>query len=325
MFDDYIKRIIRNKTILVVYGLCLIMFAGISVFVHGFGSMNNIRNLLVQTTILALIAGGQMFTTLLGGIDLSISWMMTVSAVLTAYWSNGQNESLIWVIPAVLGVGALVGLINGLGINFMNIPPIIMTLAMQVILNGAIVLVVGFAPPPKAPPAIEFLAHGKLFGLPFTLIELILFTGILTILLSFSPYGRRIYAVGTNIIAAKYSGIEPKGVSIIAYMLSSICGTLSGFMLLGFTGTADLGIGVPYQFPSLVAVVIGGASVLGGSGHIIGTVGGAFLTTILKAILTLFSLGTGAISIINGLIILFSVWLSSLSNMKKKKPSKVRE
>jgi ribose transport system permease protein len=306
------NRFQRNTTIVLVFVLSFLLFAIVSVLIPGFGSFSNIRNLLIQIVILAIIAGGQTFAVLTGGIDLSISWLMTVSAVLTAYWANGQNSNLIWVIPAVLGVGILVGAMNGFGVSYMKVPPIIMTLATGTILNGAIVLVVGFAPPPKAPSIIEFLAHGSLAGIPFPLIILVLMGAIVTIILSYTPYGRRLYAVGTNSIAAKFSGIEPNYVLIITYLFSSTGAVLSGFILLGFTGTADLGIGVPYQFPSLVATIVGGASILGGSGHFIGTIGGTILITILRALLTLFNLGAGAISIFYGLTILFSVWLASL-------------
>jgi ribose transport system permease protein len=280
--------------------------------IPGFGRVNNIRNLLIQVTILALIAAGQTFAILSGGIDLSNSWLMTVAAVTTAFWSNGQNQSLIWVVPLVLGMGALVGLLNGLGISVINVPPIIMTLAMQVILNGGIVILVGYSPPPKSPTFIEFLTHGDILGMPVTLFILVGLMVLVTVILTFTVYGRQLYAIGTNQTVAHFSGVRPRRVILTTYVLSSVFATLSGFILLGFTGTADLGIGVPYLFPSVVAVIVGGASILGGSGHFLGTIAGAILITVLKALLMLFNLGAGAISVLYGMTILLSVWVASL-------------
>jgi ribose transport system permease protein len=318
MISHQQKRINRNLSIVFVFLLAGLLFILASWLIPGFGRMSNVRNLLIQITILAIIAAGQTFAILSGGIDLSNSWLMTVSAVTTAFWSNGQNEALIWVMPMVVAMGAFVGFINGFGISILKVPPIIMTLAMQVILNGSIVVLVGLAPPPKSPTFIEDLAHGTLLGLPVPLFILLGAMILVTIILTFTSYGRQLYAIGTNETAAMFSGVEPRNVILITYTLSSIFATLSGFVLLGFTGTADLGIGVPYLFPSVVATIVGGASILGGSGHYIGTVAGAILMTILRALLILFNLGAGAISIFYGFTILISVWIASLRIGRKK-------
>lgn len=312
------KRFQRNMTILYIYGLTLVLFIVASWLIPGFGSITNIRNLLIQVTILALIAAGQTFAILSAGIDLSNSWLMTVSAVTTAFWSNGQDENLVWVMPVVLAMGAFVGFINGFGVTILKVPPIIMTLAMQVILTGAIVILVGLAPPPTAPPFIENLAHGTLLGLPVPFYILIGLVIVCTIILTFTPYGRQLYAIGTSDTAARFSGVEPRNVIFTTYILASVFATLSGFVLLGFTSFADLGIGVPYLFPSVVATIVGGASILGGSGHVIGTVAGSILITVLRALLILFNLGAGAISIFYGFTILVSVWIASLGKGRRR-------
>jgi ribose transport system permease protein len=134
----------------------------------------------------------------------------------------------------------------------------------------------------------------------------------MTVLLTFTAYGRILYGIGTNATVVRFAGHRPGKNLITTYVLCSVAAVLSGFVLLGFTGTADLGIGVPYQFPSVVATIVGGANIMGGSGHYLGTVAGAILMTELKALLILFNLGAGAISMFYGFTILVSVWLASL-------------
>jgi ribose transport system permease protein len=214
----------------------------------------------------------------------------------------------------LIGIG--IGLLNGFGIGVLNVPPIIMTLATGVMLNGAIVMVVGLIPPPNSPEFIEELIYGQILGVPNLLIILILTILIVTVLLSFTPFGRKLYAIGTSVTVSRFSGVQPLSVLLRTYALSSVAAVLAGMLLLGFTGTVNLGIGLPYLFPSVAATIVGGASILGGAGHFVGTVAGATLLIMLQALLTLLNLGAGAISMFYGAIILLSVWLASLRGQR---------
>ncbi len=303
------RRLGRNVQLGLVYALALILFLVASVAVNGFSSGRSLNNILLAATILALAAAGQTLVIFAAGVDLSVPWTMAGAALLTSSLSGGHDDNLVWVIPLVLGFAALVGLINGLGITALGVSPIVMTLATNVMLNGFIALEVPSGAHSSAPPGIGQLAFGSVIGIPAPLIVLVVTTLAMTLLLTFTPYGPRLYAVGTSVAASRFAGVRVGGVLVVSYVLCSLLAAVGGLLLLGFTGEAFNGMGDQYQFASIAAVIVGGASILGGRGHYVGTVGGVLLLTVLTTLLQVFSLGAGALKIFYGLVILLSVWL----------------
>ncbi len=303
-------RLRRNAAIALIYGLTLLLFVGSSIAVHGFSSSSNVKNILLLATILGIVASGQTLVILGGGIDLSVPWTVTSSAVLIAAYSHGHNGPLIWLVPVVFGLAILVGLFNGLGVAVLGISPIVMTLATNVILSGALTLQVQVGSPVSAPKGITTLATGEWIGLPVPLFVLLAVTALMTVLLTFTRFGRRLYAVGANATTSRFSGVNPKVITAATYVCSSVGAAAAGLMLLGFVGQAYPGLGDEYQFSAIAAVIVGGASILGGSGHYVGTVAGALLLTILNSLLQVYSLGAGTILIFYGAIIIVSVWIA---------------
>jgi ribose transport system permease protein len=310
MRGRFASRLQRNAAIILVYALTLALFIGSSIAVSGFSGSSNVKNILLLSTILGLVAAGQTLVIIGGGIDLSVPWTVTSAAVLTASLSSGHNDKLWWVIPLVFGLAIAVGLFNGLGVAVLGISPIVMTLATNVMLSGLLTLRVQVGSPVAAPPAISDLASGELIGLPVPLFLLIAVTALMSVLLTFTPFGRRVYAVGANVTASRFSGVNPTAVTTATYVCSALGAAAAGLVLLGFTGRAFPGIGDEYQFSAIAAVVVGGASILGGSGHYVGTVAGVLLLTILNALLQVYSLSAGTILIFYGVIIIVSVWIA---------------
>lgn len=277
-------------------------------FVDGFLSGASLNNIFALTAVLAVVAGAQTLVILVGGIDLSTPWTMTGSAVLTSYLAETHNARLVWIVPLVLVVAAVVGLWNGIGVTVLGIPAIVMTLATDVILSGAVILyALGASQQTKTPPLLANVVSGHLLGVPGYLWVIAVAAVFFTVLLSMTPFGRRLYAVGTSPTVSSFSGISVRRVTIAAYMLCSVISAIAGMLLLGYVDNAFFGMGDPYLFTSISAVVVGGASILGGSGHFIGTLGGALLLTAANALLIVLNLGAGAISIFYGVIILVSV------------------
>ncbi len=303
-------RLQRNVAILLVYGLTVLLFIGASIAVSGFSSAANVKNILLLATILGIAAAGQTLVILGAGIDLSMPWTITSSAVLTASLSHGSSRPLLWVIPLVLALAVLIGAFNGLGVSLLGISPIVMTLATNVMLSGLLTLRVQVGSPVAAPSAITDLASGELFGLPVPLFLLLGVMAVMTVVLTYTPFGRRVYAVGANGTASRFAGVNPVTVTTATYICSSIAAAAAGLVLLGYVGRAFPGIGDDYQFSAIAAVVVGGASILGGSGHYVGTVAGVLLLTILNALLQVYSLGAGTILMFYGVIIIVSVWLA---------------
>jgi len=225
--------------------------------------------------------------------------------------AKGQNGPLLEAIPLILAAGAAVGALNGAGIALFGVPPIIMTLAVNVILQGAILVYTGGTPQAVAPPLIQFLAVGRIGPLPVVAILWIALAAAASFLLSRTSFGRRLYAVGSSATVAEFSGVPIVRTTVLAYTLSGFTAALAGMLLTGYTAQAYLGMGDPYLFTSIAAVAIGGASILGGSGHYIGTIAGAFVLTILTGLLPALNLSNGALLIVYGVVILITVSLAS--------------
>jgi ribose transport system permease protein len=303
-------RLSKNRPILLVFGLAILLFIGASIARPGFSHWTHVEYIILTATVLGLPAAGQTIVIIGGGIDLSVPWVMTSSAVLTAAMSGGQTSKLVWVIPVVFGIAAVVGLVNGIGVGVMGLSPIVMTLATNVVLSGIIPLEVQLSSSAVSPRGITNLASGHLLGIPIPLIILVVAGAIVTVLLTWTPLGRRTYAVGANTLASRLSGVHTRWVTAATYVFSALGAAAGGLLLLGFVGSAYPGMADQYQFSTIAAVVVGGASILGGSGNYLGTIAGVFLLTVLNALLAVYSLGSGIILMLYGAIILVSVWIA---------------
>lgn len=304
----------RHRHLLALFALTLATWSSAALLVDGFATGANSRNILLQVVALAVIAGGQTVVIIAGGIDLSIPWMTSVAAVLLTYLSGGSDAALLWTIPIIFGVAAVVGIFNGVGVALLKVHPIIMTLASNVILSGAIVLFAGTMPPATPPPAIRWLGQGELLGLPAPFFLLLAVAVAISVLLSFTSFGRRVYAVGASETVSVFSGVRPLGVIVGTYVTSACTAALGGIFLVGYIGISSAGIGDKFLFASVAAVVVGGASILGGSGSYLGTLVGSILLTMINILLTVFSMSAGTVSIFYGLTILISVWLGTLNS-----------
>jgi ribose transport system permease protein len=202
--------------------------------------------------------------------------------------------------------------VNGVGIAALGVSPIIMTLGMNVILSGALLLYTNGSPTAAAPPALETLATGRVGPIPYDTLLWIGLAAAATIVLTWTALGRHLYALGTNRTVAQFSGIATSRVTVITYVVSGTAAALAGIVLTGYTGQAYLGMGDPYLFSSVAAVAIGGASILGGSGHYLGTVAGALILTVLAGLLPILNLNPAALQVIYGVVILATVSAATL-------------
>jgi ribose transport system permease protein len=307
-----LRRLAGNRSILFAYAGALLLFVATSAFSTGFASANHIRILLIQASFIGIVALGQSFVILGGGIDLSIPWTLNGAAILLTLFANGKDGPLVWAIPLVLAMGAGVGLINGLGISLLGVSPIIMTLGMNVILSGALLLYTNGSPTAGAPPAIVSLATGRVGPIPADTILWVALAAIATLVLTWTSFGRHLYALGTNRTVAQFSGIAVTRATVVTYVVCGMTAALAGTVLTGYVGQAYLGMGDPYLFSSVAAVAIGGASILGGSGHYLGTVAGALILTVLAGLLPILNLDPAALQIIYGVVILVTVAAATL-------------
>ena len=273
----------------------------------GFASLPQAHNLLKLASFLAILAAGQTLTIISGGdgIDLSIPSVATVTAIIVAWISDGSDAKLAVAIAPVVGVCVLVGTINGLGIVFFGIPPLVMTLGMGVALDGLVYVLTQGTPRGSAPPALNYIANDTLiFGFQGIVFVAIAMGVVMWLLLRRSTYGMRLYAVGANRAAALGSGVRVPRTVVFTYVLSSLFAGVGGIFLLGYADTVYLNLGAPYLLPSVAAVVVGGTTLAGGTGGYGGTLAGALLLTVLISFLTAVNVSAGSRDVIYGLILL---------------------
>jgi ribose transport system permease protein len=303
----------RHRPIVLAFLGLLVLAVAAGVALPGFLAASHLRSMIVLAAFIGLVGLGQTVVIIGGGIDLSVPWMLNSAAILVTLLAHGENRPLLWAMPLVLALGTLLGAANGLGVAAFGVPPIIMTLASNVILEGAILVHTGGAPTAAAPGWVQFLAVGRIGPLPVVLILWAALASLLSLVLSRTAFGRALYAVGTSAEVARFSGLPIFSTTVAAYAISGLSAALTGVLLSGYSGQAYLGMGDPYLFISVAAVAIGGTSILGGSGHYLGTVAGALVLTVLTSLLPALNLSAGALLVIYGVVILATVSLASES------------
>lgn len=244
-------------------------------------------NIVRLAAFLGIIAAGQTLVIISGneGIDLSVGAVVTLGAILTFMVGNGQSGMLLPALGVALAVGAGIGLVNGLGVVFLNIPPLVMTLGMTGVVQGGILALTEGSIPGATPRLLATLMNGRVLGVP-GVIYLWLALGLLMwLLLERTPYGKYLFAVGVNRRTARLSGVNVRLVVTVTYMLSGLLAAFGGFVLLGFTQRVFLNLGGSYLFPSIAAVVVGGTVLAGGRGSYLGTMAGALVLTVIDSLL----------------------------------------
>lgn len=259
----------------------------------GFASGAQIQRLLIVAALLGIVAAGQNLVILGGreGIDLSVGGIVSLSAIVAGNLMNGTDAGIVPALAACITVGAFFGLLNGLGVTWLRIAPLVMTLGMLGVLQGLLVVVRQGIPSGRAAPALsEFVTQPFLFGLP-GIIWLWIAIGIfMALLLRRTVFGHRIYAIGSNEQAAHIAGMPTRLVRISLFVLSGVFAAIAGVCLLGYSGSSFSNVGEQYMLPSIIAVVFGGTPLSGGKGGYTGTMAGAVLLTILQSILTTLSI-----------------------------------
>ncbi len=284
--------------VLVLIGTGL-LYGGLS---WGYGD-----SLLVLASFLAVLSLGQGAVILTGGLDLSVPWTIGLCGIVLAGVAQGQPMVAGWAIPLVLAIGAGIGILNGLGIVLFALPPIVVTLAMDGILQGVAMVYSNGTPSGFAPPELRWLMTARVGGVTPEIWLLLGFVIVAALLLRRTPFGRRIYAIGNSVRAARLSGVNVGRTLVLVYMLSGICSAIVGILLDGFSGQASLGMGDAYLLPSIAVVVVGGTLITGGRGTYLGMIGGVLLLTALQTLLAGTTLPDATRQIIYGLVVLGSV------------------
>lgn len=304
--SQYALRKLTNPIVL-AYILAVALFLLGQILSPGFLSGPQILNVLRISSFLGIVAAGQTLVIIAGseGIDLSVGATMSLAAVMTAHITLAQDSLLMQALIVVLAVGLLLGAINGLGIAYLRIPPLVMTLGMSGVIQGLTLVYTQGQPKGRAAPLLnKIVVKPWILGIPGILIIWLIIALAVGLLLHRTSFGRRLYAVGSNRNAAALSGVNTERILVSAYALSGMFAALAGYLFVGYTTTVFLDIGGDYVLRSVAAVVVGGTSLAGGTGSYAGSVAGSIVLTVLAAILTTLRMGAAGRQVVHGIVLI---------------------
>ncbi|WP_213996774.1 ABC transporter permease [Tepidanaerobacter syntrophicus] len=288
----------------------IVLFILLSIITPHFLDVKNLMNIARQSAINSLVAVGMLMTILTAGIDLSVGSTLALSTVVMAILVVKLNINPIIGILACLVTGSLIGMINGLLLTKLHLPhPFISTLGMQNICRGLALIATNASPISGFPSIIQYLGSAFIGIVPASFILVIIVYIIFHIFLTRTPTGRYIYAVGGNKEAARLSGINVDAVLVIVYMLSGLMAAMGGLILSGRVNAAYPLAGLAYETDAIAAVIIGGASFMGGVGTVWGTLVGAIIMAVLRNGLNLLGVSAEWQTVAIGAVIIGAVYV----------------
>lgn len=297
------------------YGVLIafvLICVAISIMSPNFLTVTNLLIVVRQITINAMLAFGVTFVIISGGIDLSMGSVVAVAGVVAASFAHPETYPLIVPLMAGLAAGVLIGLFNGIVITKGNVPPFIVTLGTMTIGRGLALIISDGRPISNLSDTFGYIGGGKLLGIPFPIVILVITFLACLILLKKTVLGRYIYAVGGNEEAARASGINVKKIKITVYTLCGGLSAVGGIILASRISTGQPNVGVAFELDAIAAVVIGGTSLSGGVGTMTGTLIGALLIGVIGNGLDLMNVSSYYQQVVMGLIIIGAVLLDNL-------------
>jgi ribose transport system permease protein len=290
--------------------IILLLLVG-SIYSRNFLSPEYLLQQLKVASFLGIIASGMMLAILLGQIDLSLPWAVTVGAMTSSAIAGYGDVGALLSIPFGILCGMAIGLVNGIGVAYLRIPSMIITLATNAVAQGLMVVYTGgFSPKDSASPAMRYFATGfTIPGLPNAVICWAVVGAGTVFLLSRTTFGRSVYGIGNRERAAYLSGIDTRRVVMTVFIISGALSAFGGVLLAGYASKAAQSMGDAYLLPAIAAVVLGGTSILGGRGSYLGTIAGVMLITLLQSILSVMQIPEFGRQIIYGVVIVLMLLL----------------
>lgn len=302
------SRLRRNAPVILVYALLLTMFL-VAVFTgERFLTSRNLFNVLRQAAFLGTAALGQMVVIVSGGIDLSMGSLVKLSMLVAAILMDGKPENTFLAVGATLLLGAGVGALHGWIITRLQVAPFIVTLGTYSILRG-IALTIATKPVGKATPGILALYDLRLGVVPVLVIGFAVLLVLAYILLKRTPFGRYVYAVGGNEQSAQLAGLPVNRIKFGVYMLCSMLAALTGLLYISRMGIGDPVVGDGLELQTITAAILGGVSLAGGRGGVIGLLGGVLLLGLTNNLLVVLKVNQWIQDLVEGLIIVGAVAL----------------
>jgi ribose/xylose/arabinose/galactoside ABC-type transport system permease subunit/ABC-type sugar transport system substrate-binding protein len=301
------------RSILPVLAALIIVSIVMGILSPNFLTVDNIRNVIMQASINAVLAAGLTFVIITAGIDLSVGSVVAFAGIVLGFSLHGGVPFLPAVVICLLA-GSLCGLINGFLITKGKLPPFIVTLGMMSIARGVALMLNNGRPISGFSETFRFIANGSFIGIPILIWITVVVYVIGFIILRKTPFGRYVYAIGGNEEAARLSGIKTKKVLLFVYIISGFLAGLAAIMLTSRINSAQPTAGLMYELQAIAATVIGGTSLMGGYGFISGTIVGALLISVISNGLNLLNVSSFLQQVVIGSVIILAVLVDSLKN-----------
>ena len=299
----------------IVYLAFVVVFIFFSILLHdsGFLRLKNIMNITRQTAMISVMAVGMTFVIATGQIDLSVGSITSLAALVTALTVNATNSILLSLI-AGLAVGLIIGTVSGLLITRLSIPSFLVTLGMLSIIKGVSMTLTNTAAVPILNDKFNFIfGTGAVFGIPILFLWTIFIALIGFYAMAYTPYGKQVLATGGNELAAKYTGVNTDMIKLVVMSLSGMAAALAGILYSGRMQAGRYTFGEGDELSVIAAVIIGGTSMSGGTGSVIGAIMGSLLVGIINNGLIIAGLSVSGQMIIRGIIIIMAVAIGNKS------------
>ncbi len=284
----------------------VVLVVGLSIAHPRFLTQSNVTSILLQAAVYVIMALGMSFVLMTGGIDLSQGSLLALVGVVAADLLQRTNSIPLAIIASIL-VGAAVGAANGLVVSCLKIPPFIMTLSTMYLCRGLTLVITQATPITVQNTSFKWIGGGSVLGIPVPVIIFLIAAAVGQFILSYTATGRYILAVGSNREAARLSGVKTRWNECKVYIISGVMVAIAGIVYVARLGAAQATAGETYEMEAVAASVLGGTSVLGGEGGIIGTVMGAIVVAIIRNAIVLLNVSTYYQQMITGAVILVAV------------------
>lgn len=313
----FLRRI--DPAVATAFGCILALLVFGSLYSSNFLSPEYLLQQLKVASFLGVIATGMMLVILLGHIDLSVPWAVSTGAMMACAAAAQGPAGAVLAVPFGVACGAAIGLANGIGVAYLRIPSMIITLATNAVAQGLMVAYTGgFSPQDAASPAMRWLATGMLLpGVPNAVVIWALVGAAMVFVLTRTSFGRVVYGIGNSERAVYLSGVPARRVVLLVFVAAGALSALGGVLLAGYASKAAQSMGDAYLLPAIASVVLGGTSILGGRGSYVGTVAGVILVTLLQSILSVTQMPEAGRQIIYGVVIVAMLLLYGRTPAKR--------
>jgi ribose transport system permease protein len=293
--------------------ICVVFALGSSDFL----TASNLLNVALQTSIIAIIAIGMSFVIFTAGIDLSVGSMMALAGAIAAGMAVRQGMDTYVSITIGLGIGLLLGAVNGLMIVKGGIPPFVATLSMLAIARGLTLVYTEGRPIAGLDERVIYWGTGQVLGIPLPVIIMAVIAVIAHIITRYTPFGLHVYSTGGNEETTRLAGVSPDRIKIAVYMISGFLAALGGILLTARLWSAQPNAAVGWELDAIAAPVLGGTSLFGGVGSIGGTVVGAFIIGVLSNGLNLMGVPSYYQQVIKGLVFILAVTVDLINKRRR--------